>query len=227
MGLLVLLAPVALAQRLHFGKTFDKVTGKLVEAGDVFATVAPQQLLAVKFTPRGGALPIDTLYVVVKNLDGVAGRFIMKRNKSKTEGNAIIRLKAEGIYRVYVYNPSRRAKPVIAANLFLTSPSAPTRAALIERQRQILIARGLIKDVKAVPDSTSTDTASAADDDDSFDVGDLDDAEDDEDGLDDDEDFDDLFADDEDMLDEDDLLGEFEDVDELEDDLDIDLEDIN
>jgi hypothetical protein len=227
--LFCVLAAPAMAQKVYFGKTFDKVTGKLVEQGDVFAIGNPHVTLAMKFTPRGGQLPIDTLFVVVKTLDGVSGRYIMKRNKGKTEGNAIIRVKAEGVYRVYVYNPARRARPVASANLFVTGPTAKTRAELIDRQRKVLIARGLIKETKTPADSTSTASAKPSGEDQEEEDDDLDSLDDEDDDLDDEEDIDDLdeLLDDEDFFDEDDLMGEFEDLDDLEDDLDIDLEDIN
>lgn len=227
MCVLLLLASGGAAQKLKFGQTFDKTTGQLVSPGDEFALTQPTQIFAAKFVARG-TLPIDTLFVVVKTIDGVAGRFYMKRNKSKTEANALIRIKAEGIYRVYIYNPQRRTRPVAAANLFVTGPNIKTKAELIERQRRILIARGVIKDVK--PDE-GVSTARAGDDDEDDPLGDeLDDEDegldDDEEGLEDDADLDELLGDEE-FFDEDDLLGEFEDLDELEEDLDIDLEDFN
>lgn len=226
-GMLLGSSVAGVAQKVNFGKTFDKVTGKLVEPSDVFAVGNPHVTLAMKFTPRGGQLPIDTLFVVVKSLDGVAGRYFMKRNKSKTEGNAIIRVKAEGVYRVYVYNPARRARPVASTNLFVTGPTAKSRAELIDRQRRVLIARGLIKDTRTAADSTATASAKPAGEEEE-EEDDLDSLDDEDDDLDDEEDIDDLddLLDDEDFLDEDDLMGEFEDLEDLEDDLDIDLEDI-
>ena len=222
---LLAVATGAQGQKLRFGVSFDP-TGGLVQPGDAFALTKPSQIFAAKFTARG-TLPLDTLYVVVKTIDGVAGRFYMKRNKGKTEGNALIRIKAEGIYRVYIYNPQRRARPVATANLFITGPTLKTKAELIERQRRILVARGVIKDAK--PD-TSAPAGAQAEADEEDELGDLDDEEDE--GLEDDEDLDDLddldeLLGDEEFFDEDDLLGEFEDLDDLEEELDVDLEDFN
>jgi hypothetical protein len=222
---LAMLAVGVQAQKLRFGQNFD-ATGGLVNPGDVFELTKPNQIFAAKFSARG-TLPLDTLFVVVKTIDGVAGRFYMKRNKSKTEGNALIRIKAEGIYRVYIYNPQRRSRPVAATNLFITGPILKTKAELIERQRRILVARGVIKDAK--PD-TSAPAGAQAEADDEDELGDLDDEE--EEGLDDEEDLDELdeldeLLGDEEFFDEDDLLGEFEDLDDLEEELDVDLEDFN
>ncbi len=225
LGLLSFALPsTAQAQKLKFGFTFDG-TGGLLQPGEVFELTKPNQIFATKFVARG-QLPLDTLFVVVKTIDGVAGRFYMKRSKSKTEGNALIKIKAEGIYRVYIYNPQRRSRPVAAANLFITGTTLKTKAELIDRQRKILIARGVIKDAK--PETESNASSSAQADDDENELGDLDDEddplEDEEEDLDEMDDLDDLLGDEE-FFDDDDLLGEFEDLDDLEEEMDIDLED--
>lgn len=133
-------------QKLSFARTFDNI-GALVDVSKEFKYQPPQQLIAVKFTGRG-ELPIDTLYVIVKDINGVAGRFYMQRSKrNPSEANAVIKIKTDGIYRVYVYNPARRVRPISHGIVYLTSASYPTKESLLERQRKILVQRGIIKDV--------------------------------------------------------------------------------
>lgn len=218
------------AQNLKFGTSFAR-TGELIGESREFHFNAPQLILAVKFEARG-ELPLDTLYVIVKDLDGVAGRFYMKRNKDHTEANALIRLRKDGIYRVYIYNPSKRARPIRKARIFVTSSSVPTRAALIERQRQLLVQRGLLQDPNANIDIAQADSTAVADDDPFADL------DDDLPGLDDDLFGSDDFGDDDlenfeldldlgfgdDILSEEDLQGDFESYDDLDDELDFDID---
>lgn len=232
----------ALAQSIQFGRSFDK-TGKLIEPGDEYPYQDPQVFVAVKMVARG-TLPVDTLFLIVKDINGVAGRYYMKRSKSKLEANAIIRLRADGIYRVYIYNPLKRIRPVGFATVFATSKQYPKKADLIERQRLILVERGVIKDRKqetttasvspaaeALADATDADgnaeteleddLESLDDDLSDDDLALLGDANDDLDALDAD---DDLEKDTEEMPDED-LSGEFESFDDLEGDFGFDIED--
>lgn len=133
--------------RLQFGKSFS-AEGALLEVSQEFKYVSPHSTIAVKMTARG-PLPVDTLYLIVKDVNGVAGRYIIKRSKSKLDANGLIRISADGIYRVYVYNPSNRTRPVAYGSVYFTSSDHPTRASLLERQRQMLVEKGVIRDKNA------------------------------------------------------------------------------
>lgn len=129
-----------------------------MEPGREFGYKAPHLIVAVKFIGRAD-LPLDTLYVIVKDINGVAGRFYMKRSqKALKEANALVRIKADGIYRVYVYNPKQRARPISHGTVYITSDANPTVQALLERQRKILVERGVIKDTKASDPYTATES---------------------------------------------------------------------
>lgn len=223
------------AQKLRFAKTFDNL-GAMIGEGVEFKYQPPEVKLAVKFQARA-ELPIDTLFIVVKDINGVAGRFYMKRSKNKLEANALIRLKGDGIYRVYIYNPAKRVRPIAHGTIYLTSPNYATKAQLLERQRKVLVERGIIKD-KNNPNAdpySGSDTSKVRTDvsiDDEFADSDTaldeDIFGDEELGLD---DFDDKDVDglDSDLLLEDDiapedLSGEFEDED-LDDEFEFEIDD--
>lgn len=220
------------AQRLAFARTFDN-QGALVDAGSEFKFQPPHLILAVKFTGRT-ELPLDTLFVIVKDINGVAGRFYMKTSKhNRINANALIRIKNDGIYRIYIYNPKRRVRPIAHGTVYLTSTNYPTKKALLERQRQILVDRGIIKDKKegddpfASADGDEKPRESSVEDE--FDdlefafESDLEDGED----LDDELEFgeDDFDFDIEKDIAPEDVSGEFESFDDLDDDFDFEIDD--
>lgn len=247
---LFFLSVTSQAQNLRFGESFDS-TGVLVRQGTAFKLSKDQLLLGVKYSIKG-PLPFDTLYVLVKDLAGTGGRYYMKRSKTEpTEANSILRFKQHGIYRVYVYTPRARKKPIAQGHVYVTSDAAPDRAALLELQRQELVKRGVIQDVRPKPgtpplvvDAGKPSTNGNLNDD-VDEVGDLEGDLEDDDAADGAQDIDnmpldnDLDADEqealadaesdenlEDIGDDSDLEGEFESFDDLEDELGVDIDDI-
>jgi hypothetical protein len=235
LGGCIALPSLATAQKLKFARTFDNL-GAMVGEGTEFKYQPPTVKLAVKFIARA-ELPIDTLFIIVKDINGVAGRFYMKRSKNKLEANALINLKADGIYRVYIYNPAKRVRPIAHGNIFVTSPNFPTKAELLERQRKVLVERGIIKDKNnpnadpfAGRDTTSSRPESNVDDEftDADTALDEDLFGDDELGLD---EFDEKEVEDSgDLLLEDDIApedvsGEFESYDDLDDEFEFEIDD--
>lgn len=230
----------ALSQNVQFARTFN-VNGGLVGIDSVFNYRPPNVIVAMKMT-SSAPLSQDTLYVVVKDVDGTAGRFYMKRSsQNKYEANALVRLKNDGIFRVYVYDPRRRTRPLAYSRLYITSSLHPNRAALVQKQKEVLMARGVISGSRnterpnAVSGTSGTDAASNnsnntsssasnnsemasseqsnSDFNDDFEVG-LDDMEDDLGGMDDDfSGFDDDFSLDEELDMMDDSFEDFEDFD--------------
>ena len=129
------------AQKLHFAETFNR-DGTLKNHDSVFTFKYPHIIRAVKLVATQ-TLPSETLYVIVKDYEKVVGRFYMKRSKRKpNEGNALIRLKEIGIFRVLVYDPKNRTKPLAKGYVFVTNQDYPTPEALILRQLKILVEKG-------------------------------------------------------------------------------------
>ncbi len=131
------------AQKLYFAETFNR-DGSLKNPDSVFSFQAPHIIRAVKFIAPA-TLPSETLYVIVKDYEKVVGRFYMKRSKRKpNEGNALIRLKDIGIFRVYIYNPQNRTRPLGKGYVFVTNSEYPTPKSLVIRQLKILVNQGKI-----------------------------------------------------------------------------------
>lgn len=131
------------AQQVQFAATFSS-SGTLIQPGDEFAFDANRTVLALQFTSTG-PIPVDTLYIILKDIDGIQGRFYMKRAQNTTQANGLVRFRKPGIYRAYIYHPGFPAQPLAFGRVYITAPEYPTKEALLAHQRRILIARGLLK----------------------------------------------------------------------------------
>ncbi len=131
------------AQKVYFAETFNR-DGSLKNPDSVFTFKYPHIIRAVKIVANT-TLPSETLYVIVKDYEKVVGRFYMKRSKKKpNEGNALIRLKDIGIFRVYIYDPNNRTRPLGKGYVFVTNADYPTPKSLVIRQLKILVSQGKI-----------------------------------------------------------------------------------
>jgi len=142
-GLGLRLGNLAHAQKTLFAETFS-VAGDLVHVDSVFNYGGGLMTLAVKLKAKS-TLNSDTLFLIIRDLDGIQGRYYMKRSKNMLEANTLIQLKKDGIYRAYVYDPKSLSQPLSVGRLYITSAAVPTREALIQRQMKILADKGLIK----------------------------------------------------------------------------------
>jgi hypothetical protein len=150
------------AQTLTYARTFD-ASGNLVGRDSIFDYHPPHLTIAVKFKHRV-ALGSEELYVIVKDVNGTVGRFLMKRsNRSASEANGLVRLTKEGIFRIYVYDPVNRNMPLAVGRVFVTGQLCPSREALIVAQRNTLIQRGVVQGtIQPVPTQRTGQLASSA-----------------------------------------------------------------
>ena len=157
-------------QTVRFAETFNP-EGELLNIDSVIAWMPPEKILAVQYAP-GHRLRKDTLHVIVRDFYGTVGRYHMKRTKDGSRGNALIRIKGDGIYRVYVYDPASRRTPLAYGRLYILSTQFMTIHALVKHQRQLLIAKGRLPSQQqpqpepmapdtALPDNTATNASSA------------------------------------------------------------------
>ncbi|MCS7073806.1 MAG: hypothetical protein NZ108_05000, partial [Bacteroidia bacterium] len=162
--LMVLCFSSSTGQILQFASSFSQ-TGDLIGIDTVFKYNANGTKVSCRFS-NGAPIPTDTLFVIVKSVNGISGRYYMKRSKSKMNANALLKFHSDGIYRVYVYHPNQKQSPLATGKVYITSNNYPTVASLIEYQKKILIAKGEINNGTTVanktanPANTKTVTAS-------------------------------------------------------------------
>lgn len=132
------LALVALlyAQQIEVGTAFTR-QGYLQGKDTVFSLGKKSRVLAVKYYhPKN--LKEDTLWVVVRSIKGIHGRFYMLRSRLRPhEANAYILLKEPGIYFLLIYQKNFRRLAV--KRFYVTSPQYPTLASLLQRRKKIIV----------------------------------------------------------------------------------------
>ncbi len=146
-------------QQVRFAETFNP-QGELLNIDSVIAWMPPEKIVAVQYTP-GRRINTDTLHVIVRDFYGTVGRYYMKRTKDGLRGNALVRIKGDGIYRVYVYDPKSRRQPLAYGRLYILSTQFMTIRSLVEHQRKLLLAKGELpsqrpKPTPQPPDNTRT-----------------------------------------------------------------------
>ncbi|MFW5658898.1 MAG: hypothetical protein ACOCZ8_02835 [Bacteroidota bacterium] len=146
-------------QQVRFAETFSP-QGELLNIDSVIAWMPPEKIIAVQYSPRRG-IDTDTLHVIVRDFYGTVGRYYMKRTKDGLRGNALVRIKGDGIYRVYVYDPKSRRQPLAYGRLYILSTQFMTIRSLVEHQRKLLLAKGQLpsqrpKPTPQPPDNTRT-----------------------------------------------------------------------
>jgi len=157
--LLISLSQVLWAQKLRFGSSVDPA-GNLVKQDTLFKYAGADLPVSAKFS-AASMISSDTLLVIVKDVNGVAGKFYMKRDKTKLNAFANMKLKGDGIYRVYVFHPLNKKTPLVSGRFYVTSNRLPTVAALKKEQYDLMVSQGKIKSqqqVAVVQKNTGTTT---------------------------------------------------------------------
>ena len=65
-----------------------------------------------------------------------------KSSRNPQEANAIIKAEHSGLYRLHVYNPQQRRRPIGRGTLYITDEEASTPEALQQEQKQQLASAG-------------------------------------------------------------------------------------
>ena len=134
-----------LTGRLYVGPEVDKTTGFVKSPDSVFRLVPPQTRVLIEYR-NDRPLMIDTLFMVIKSVSGATLKYYMKKGRNGKSVYGKIFFKKEGIYRVAIFNPKQLSRPITSMRLYITSPTYPTIASLIERQKKILVERGKLKE---------------------------------------------------------------------------------
>ncbi len=121
-------------QILRFGAKLDG-TGNLVMVDTIFRLEnIPHTLYAKIFSKT--PLQEDTFFIVIKNLHG-SHKFVMKRSVSKMDALATLRIKEDGIYKVFVISPKTK-QTLASKKLYITSAVNPNVQALkADYQKQL------------------------------------------------------------------------------------------
>ena len=138
-------------QILRLGSKLDG-SGNLMMVDTVFKLENIPQVIYAKLFSKT-PLPTDTLVIIVKNLHSTE-KFFMKRSANKMDAIGTIKLKEDGIYKVFVINPKTK-QTIVAKRLYITSAVNPNIQALKNDYQKQLTAQNQAKNNVANPNKNN------------------------------------------------------------------------
>jgi hypothetical protein len=138
-------------QILRLGSKLDG-SGNLMMVDTVFKLENIPQVIYAKLFSKT-PLPTDTLVIIVKNLHSTQ-KFFMKSSANKMDAIGTIKLKEDGIYKVFVINPKTK-QTIVAKRLYITSAVNPNIQALKNDYQKQLTAQNHAKNNVANPNKNN------------------------------------------------------------------------
>jgi len=138
-------------QILRLGSKLDG-SGNLMMVDTVFKLENIPQVIYTKLFSKT-PLPTDTLVIIVKNLHSTQ-KFFMKSSANKMYAIGTIKLKEDGIYKVFVINPKTK-QTIAAKRLYITSAVNPNIQALKYDYQKQLTAQNQAKNNVANPNKNN------------------------------------------------------------------------
>jgi len=143
---------LANSQILRFGSKLDG-SGNLVMVDTIFRLETTPQIIYAKLFSKT-PLVEDTFFIVLKNLHG-SNKFLMKRSTNKMDALAHLKVKEDGIYKVFVINPKTK-QTLVSKKLYITSAVNPTVQALKNDYQKQLSAQNQMKNESNINKFTTT-----------------------------------------------------------------------